>query len=563
MSSQYTTEPPASASVILHTTAGPIPLSLFATQTPLTCRNFLQHSLDGYYDGVLWHRIAAGFVIQTGDPSGTGEGGENIYEDKEFERYDKVWAKLLGREEREKIVFKDEVHSRLKFNRRGLLGMAKQSDGGYGSQFYITLGDARAQLDGKCTMFGRVEGEGIYNMVKIAEGEVDEKNERPIYPERVLRVEITQMPVGEAWEGMKKRERVERRVEEVTKKKVMGKKKAKKTLLSFGEEEKDEELDVLVKPKKAKFNTALIDTSTVVEETPKTNGYVARKADEPPPPKRRKPSVSPSRREKLLASMTAQSPPTYRSTEASHKRKPSFHEPTTQLPLRDEEMPSRSVSPDSPIRVMGPSKSSLEAEITALKASMRRDTAPVVSKNKKLSALEAMIPATSTRGRKRPRPGETNQREDKNALAMLNAFKARLDSVKELDMPDAASSTIAAESKRMNGLKIGSSDSVKPEAADDEEEAQLCDLHFIANCQSCSRWDENLDEKEDDDADDPGWMSHKLAFGKDQLGKDLNFKKRNEALEELVVIDPREKAGQILAAEREKRRQRKEARRRG
>ena len=522
---------------------------------------------------MLWHRVAAGFVIQTGDPSGTGEGGESIYQEEEFSRYDKAWARVLGREEGERIEFRDEVHGRLRFNRRGLVGMAKMGGddgkgGEYGSQFFVTLGDVRAQLDGRCTMFGRVEGEGIYNMVKIADGEVD--GERPLFPERILRVEIVQMPAGEAWDGMRRRERVERRVvEEVSKKKLVGKKKkAHKTLLSFAGEEGQEDEGNLMKPKKAKFNTALIASDGVdnLEDKPKVNGHTKRNADEPPPAKRRKPSVSPPRREKMLAAMTAPSPPTSRSPEARTRRKPSFHESTTQLPLRDEEMPSRAESPDSPIESKGPSKSSLEAEIAALKASMRRDTAPIATKNKKLSAIEAMIPATSTRGRKRPRPGETNQREDKNALAMLNAFKARLDSARDIDLPDTGSSAVAAESKRMDGLTIDASGPARADAVedddDDDEEAHLCDLHFIADCQSCSRWDADLgEEQKDHDRDeDPNWMSHQLAFGRDQLGKDLTFKKRKEALEELVVIDPREKAGQILAAARDKQRRKKEGR---
>ena len=110
-------------------------------------------------------------MIQSGDPSGTGEGGQSIYEDAEFERYDEDWARVCGKEAGEKIVFGDEVHSRLKFNRRGLVGLAKDSVGGYGSQWFVTLGDCRSELDGRMTMFGRVEGEGIYNVVKIAEGE--------------------------------------------------------------------------------------------------------------------------------------------------------------------------------------------------------------------------------------------------------------------------------------------------------------------------------------------------------------------------------------------------------
>ena len=560
--------------------------------------------------------------MQSGDPSGTGSGGqENIYDGlggEEDERLDGKWARLLGREVGERIMLGDELHGRLRFGRRGLVGMAKgegggPGGGGYGSQFFITLGDARAELDGKCTMFGRVEGEGIYNVVKIAEGEL--AGERPGFPERILRVEVTQMPGGEAWEGMRKRVRVEARVvEESSRRKEKGggggggKKKAKKGLLSFADEEG--EGDVAMKPRKAKFNTALIASDGMdVEEISKLkiNGHVQseRPADGPPPAKRRKPSVSPPRREKLLASMTAHpSSPASKSPDAPPRRKPSFHEPTTQLPLRNEEIPSRSET-SSPLpassAAAGPSKSksSLESEIAALKASMRRDTAPAPAK-KKLSALEAMIPATSTRGRKRPRPGETGQREDKHALEMLNAFKARLDSVKDVDIDvdvdgpvgghgdrdkgkgKSSSSTVAAESKRLNGLKITSPDAAntKNDTAneEDDEETPLCDLHFIANCQSCSKWDSDLldplssssfpsskkdNDKDDDQDTDKDWMSHRLAFGRDQLGKDLNFKKRREALEELVVIDPREKAGQILAKEREKQRVRKEGVKRG
>src|SRR5271170_1996818 len=136
MSTHYTTEPSPSATVLLQTTAGPLTLSIFATQTPLASRNFLQHVLDGTYTNNIFHRVAPGFVIQTGDPTGTGAGGTSIYEDRKFERYDALWARELGREVGEKIVFGDEVHGRLKFNRRGLVGLVKMGEG-YGSQFFI------------------------------------------------------------------------------------------------------------------------------------------------------------------------------------------------------------------------------------------------------------------------------------------------------------------------------------------------------------------------------------------------------------------------------------------
>ena len=133
MSTQYQTEPPATASVILHTTAGPLTISIFAQQTPLTSRNFIQHCLDGYYDNCTFHRISPGFVIQTGDPTNTGEGGQNIYDlERDFERYDAPWAKVQGKDVGERIHFGDELHGRLHFNRRGLVGMAKmdQNEGG-------------------------------------------------------------------------------------------------------------------------------------------------------------------------------------------------------------------------------------------------------------------------------------------------------------------------------------------------------------------------------------------------------------------------------------------------
>lgn len=556
MSSHYTTEPPPTASVLLHTTAGPLTVSLFANQTPLTCRNFLQHVLDEDYTNNIFHRVSPGFVIQTGDPTGTGEGGQNIYEDREFERYDDDWARLMGREKDEKIVFGDEVHSRLKFNRRGLVGMAKGTGNGagYGSQFFITLGDCRAQLDGTCTMFGRIEGEGIYNVVKIAEGELREGSERPLYPEKILSVEIIEMPNGDAWQNMRKRNKVAERTVEAPVKKKPVKKKGGKTLLSFGGDEGDDDAgEVAVRPKKAKFNPNLIDAPDTTESKAKPNGTTSKK--EPISEKSLQRSASPTIPRKRKASP----PPSEEATSPVQRRKPSFHDPTTQLPLRDPESPSRSPTPEDEHKAS--KTSSLQAEIAALKASMRRNvpTNTTDSKQKK-SALESLIPATSTRGRKRPRPGDTNAKEDASALKMLNAFRARLDAAemqkpagrpngqkqhddKAKDVKPAPTSKPVAEdgpTAATTGLPAAVGDD------DNDDEAALCDLHFIANCQSCSRWDGDGAEgktADDSDADDRQWMSHSLSFAKDRLGKDLTWKKKNE--EELVVIDPREKEKEL------------------
>ena len=556
MSSHYTTEPPATAAVLLHTTAGPLTISLFAAQTPLTCRNFLQHVLDGDYANNLFHRVAPGFVIQTGDATGTGEGGQNIYEDQEFERYDEDWARVMGREKDEKIVFGDEIHTRLKFNRRGLVGMAKgtgSGPGGYGSQFFITLGDCRAELDGKCTMFGRIEGDGIYNVVKVAEGELLEGTERPMYPEKILKVEIIEMPKGDAWQRMRKRQKVAERFSEAPAKKKAPKKKGGKTLLSFGGDDGEEDTGVAVRPKKAKFNPALIDAEDLPEQQQRVNGTALK----PHAAKRQPRSPSPAVPMKRKASPA---PPTsVKSPSPSHHRTPSFHDPTTQLPLRDPESPSRSPTPDSGLRPSSSKTNALQAEITALKASMRRDIhAPESSSKYRKSALESMIPITSTRGRKRPRPGETNTKDDASAVKMLNAFKSRLESAGDAPVVKSSSKTNGHKGTALQSPPIDDADRVTPaiEAADDEE-ATLCDLHFIASCQSCSKWDDPATNPDattaNDSPDEDGkqWLSHSLSFARDRLGKDLTFKRKAE--EELVVIDPREKEREILGQKKRER----------
>ena len=202
-----------------------------------------------------------------------------------------------------------------------------------------------------------------------------------------------------------------------------------------------------------------------------------------------------------------------------------------------------------------------------MKASMRRDIAPAAEPKRKKSALEDMIPSTSVRGRKRPRPGDPGTGiADASTMAILNAFKAKLDSADrdgdvDIDVVD------RGKNARRNGKMNGDDDEPAAEATGndgdhdnerEEEEAALCDLHFIANCQSCSKWDRNGEggeagdhEDEDEDENETDWMKHALSFAKDRLGKDLTWKRKNE--EELVVIDPREREKEIKGKERGRR----------
>ncbi|KAE8383779.1 cyclophilin-like domain-containing protein [Aspergillus bertholletiae] len=513
MSAHYATEPNPTASATINTTFGPLHISLFATQTPLTCRNFLQHCQDGYYTDTIFHRVVPGFIIQGGDPTGTGSGGTSIYEDPEFE-YDPE-----ARDPNEKVVLRDELHSRLRYNRRGLVGMAKSEDGSYGSQFFITLGNTERELNGQCTLFGRIEGDSIYNMVKIAEAERVEGTERPVYP-----VKITSCEIGELGplEGKIKKRQITAIRTAKTEDKPAPKKKKKnkggKTLLSFGD---DGDEDVPIRPAKPKFNSSLVtDTNIPPSQKP---------AEELKPTKKRPRSPSPE--------------PKYR---------PKTPEPETQLPLPKTESPERSPEPAAPKQSF---LARTNAEIENIKASMRRttNTGPADTGHKK-SALEAMIPETAIRGRRRPPPGTTASTNGSNGitsfsssaenetLKLFNAFKAKL---------EGADSTSAQTPKT-------TSQDTKPSAETqeaDDEEALLCDLHFIANCQSCKSWDDDKTAEGGKAGaaaeDEEGWLTHELRFGKDTLGKDLNWKREHpDDADSLMVIDPREKEKEYVGGKR-------------
>ncbi|KHJ75642.1 peptidyl-prolyl cis-trans isomerase, cyclophilin-type, partial [Oesophagostomum dentatum] len=165
--------------VILHTTAGDIEIELWTKECPLACRNFIQLCMEKYYNGTIFHRLVKDYIIQGGDPTGTGRGGESIY----------------GK------PFKDEFHQRLRFNRRGLVGMANAGKDDNGSQFFFTVGNDVRDLDRKHTLFGKLSlpakpqivGNTVFNMLKMTECDVDD-NERPRTIHKITGVEILTNP---------------------------------------------------------------------------------------------------------------------------------------------------------------------------------------------------------------------------------------------------------------------------------------------------------------------------------------------------------------------------------
>ena len=505
MSALYNLEPQPTAQVLLSTTSGDILLELFAKQTPITSRNFLQLCIDGYYDDTIFHRLVPGFIVQGGDPTGTGEGGEAIYPGG---------------------LFEDEFHSRLKFNRRGLLGMAntgRKNDNG--SQFFLTLGPT-PELEGKNTMFGRVVGETIYNLMTMGDAELagGEGNERPLYPTKITSTTVLVNP----FEDLVRREVKVQHVAkgagkaEVKASRNKTKNKGGKTLLSFGGEDGMDE-DATPALKKEKFNTRLVTAGSQQGFSKPVNDMAESNSKQPDRSIRRK------------ASPSGSPPP------------PPRRDSHGQLPLPQDEKPARSASSSpepEPVAKVSTLLERTNAQIAEMKASMKRSVPAPVQENRKKSTLEAMIPENSVRGRKRRAGG--NADPSKDSVDILNAFRARLEKV----------ATNTATSPQLNAETNGKSVSEKtdraPENINEDEEAAVCDLHFIVDCQSCKSWD--AQDEADAGDDDKGWMSHALSFEKDRLGKDLNWKKKNE--EELVVIDPREKAMNIREEERAKKRAR-------
>lgn len=121
--------------VTLNTSMGVINLELDCDQCPLTCLNFITHCRDKYYDGTIFHRNIRNFMVQGGDPSHSGTGGNSI------------WGK----------PFPDELRAKLTHDGRGVLGMANAGKNTNGSQFYITYRSAH-HLDNVNVVFGRVVG---------------------------------------------------------------------------------------------------------------------------------------------------------------------------------------------------------------------------------------------------------------------------------------------------------------------------------------------------------------------------------------------------------------------
>ena len=151
--------------VVLETTQGVIEIRLMPDVAPRACENFTKLVEQGYYDGIIFHRVIKGFMIQGGDPTGTGRGGSSI------------WGK----------PFKDEVSSKVTFDSLGLVAMANAGPNTNGSQFFITTAKT-PWLNMKHTIFGEVISS--YDVIRKIENSPTDGSSRPVSEQKIIKAYI-------------------------------------------------------------------------------------------------------------------------------------------------------------------------------------------------------------------------------------------------------------------------------------------------------------------------------------------------------------------------------------
>ena len=158
-------DPSKTYTAVIETSAGSMTAEFFPGDAPNTVNNWIFLAKDGYYDGVIFHRCIPGFMIQGGDPTGTGRGGPGY-------------------------KFADEFHGELQFDKPYLLAMANAGPGTNGSQFFITVG-ATPHLNRRHTIFGEVVDPESQKVVDAIATTAVDRNDRPTEPVVIESVTIS------------------------------------------------------------------------------------------------------------------------------------------------------------------------------------------------------------------------------------------------------------------------------------------------------------------------------------------------------------------------------------
>lgn len=162
-----TVEPDSMLVAVFETNMGNFEIELFANETPKTVTNFVTLAQENFYDSVTFHRVIDGFMVQGGDPTGTGSGGKSIYDGKPFE---------------------DEFVPSLRHDSPGILSMANRGPNTNTSQFFITLVPT-PHLNDRHTVFGRVIS-GMDVVYSIGKVETEPPHNKPVEPVVMEKVSI-------------------------------------------------------------------------------------------------------------------------------------------------------------------------------------------------------------------------------------------------------------------------------------------------------------------------------------------------------------------------------------
>ena len=175
---------------IIHTTKGDIEVAFYTKETPKTIKNFVELSKKGYYNNTAWHRVIKEFMIQGGDPTGTGTGGESIYGGP-FDDEINAYSLGISKEEIAKLEEKGYRYNQTIQTHPmavGSLAMANAGPNTNGSQFFIVTEKDQPHLNGQHTVFGYVT-KGLEIAKEISEMPVDE-NDKPTENVKIISVEL-------------------------------------------------------------------------------------------------------------------------------------------------------------------------------------------------------------------------------------------------------------------------------------------------------------------------------------------------------------------------------------
>ncbi|KAF9300784.1 hypothetical protein BGZ74_007515 [Mortierella antarctica] len=563
MSNIYLLEPHTSGKVILHTSDGDIAIELWPKEAPKACRNFIQLCMEGYYTNTIFHRIVAGFIIQGGDPEGTGEGGESVFEDGQ--------------------PFADEFHSRLRFVRRGLVAMANSGQPNDNrSQFFITL-DATPELQNKHTIFGKIGGDTIFNVLKIGSLEVD-ANERPLYPPTVTGCTIVVNPFDDIVPRISRQEQEAARLRELeAQKKPEKQKKQKKNvaLLSFADDAPDEDGENSEAPQRKKMMSSHdlldedptlskeVDSSLLVdlESKPSKSSKSKKPRDEPKEESRKESRRDEDEQESFNDFDKRMRDQVRSKQDALQKKSKTSHESGS----RPSDSPLATSKPDTFSSSSAPSqpltaREKTQQEIQKLESDIRKmhnrdsddDDSSKMNKSEKISYLQLEREQYKTR------------KELSGDLARNKRAKAQASADKEREMLE----KLSAFERKVSVMAR----EPEPNPAPKKNDAPPCKIHGVPSCESCKdtvtpkskskrkqsgsdgeedKEKEQGEEDEGDDSDDNdiGWMQHKLMFEKDLKGKEVSLSAKRDDVNDYIVIDPLNKANatsKAIAMEKER-----------